>query len=333
MKKRALCLLLLLALLPLGAHADEMPLSYCFEEEIPPELTLTQVAERVYQVDGMNRLVSNCADYPVEEMAAKVANFNEVLDGMKTHLPTYLYFVENSRSHPVAPVFAEDSAAYTYLKEHLHVDVYDHLKYTTFAEYCRYYYTTDHHWNYRGSYQGYTDIIHMIKGADAPVLTPKSIIVTEALYNGSYCRDSGLTLSQEPFAFYRFMPFPQFTAYVEGKKHGYGRVWDYMSGKVNTKPLVNHYGTFYGGDFGLIVLEGAKKNKGNLLLISDSVGNAIKPLLSQHFNRIVSVDLRHYEEATKKPFSMREIVNKYRITDILFLGNVSLFTKGGDMLP
>ena len=50
------------------------------------------------------------------------------------------------------------------------MDAYDHLKYRTFEQFCDYFYSTDHHWNHRGSYQGYVDIVHMLLGEEEEIL-------------------------------------------------------------------------------------------------------------------------------------------------------------------
>ena len=96
-------------------------------------------------------------------MKKLVDGFNAAIDALpEDKPPIYLYLAESSRSHPIAPEFDEESPGYLYLKENLHADVFDHLKYSTYEQFCDYFYTTDHHWNYKGSYQAYKDIVRML---------------------------------------------------------------------------------------------------------------------------------------------------------------------------
>ena len=125
------------------------------KEAIPNSLKLQSLSKTIYRIRNMNRLVNNSRNYSNKRMAERIQNFNRALDSIPDDIPVYLYFVENSRTHPIAASFAKDSDAYRYLKNNFHADYFDHLKYTTFKAFCSYFYTTDHHWNFRGSYQGY----------------------------------------------------------------------------------------------------------------------------------------------------------------------------------
>ena len=52
----------------------------------------------------------------------------------------------------------------------------DYLRIGSLEEYGRYFYTTDHHWNYRGSYAGYCQIVRMLLGEDEPVIEPAETV-------------------------------------------------------------------------------------------------------------------------------------------------------------
>lgn len=331
MIRRIAALLLLLLLFPQLALAQE---GFVYqEEEIPEELMLIPASETVFQVRGMRRLVNLSSQYSPESMDERIDNFNEVLDALDPHIPVYLYFAENSRSHPVEKEFSVDSELYLHLKERLHTDGADHLKYSSFREYCNLYYSTDHHWNYRGSYQAYVDIVRMLKGGKEEVLEPVAVEVFPVYFNGLYSKELKLEFSREYFAIYRFDPFPQYTALVNGKKKVYDHIGSYLKNMINNSPLYNHYAACYGGDFGKIVFQGEQSGKGNLLLIGDSLSNPVKTLLIHHYDNIIYVDLRHYEQDMGKPFSMSELLAEYPIDQILLLGNVTLFIEGLPMQP
>ena len=337
--KRLLLFLLLVALLPMGAAgaADtalpvdgQLPL---YVEEIPATLDLAPTENMVIRIRNMRRMANDYTRINMLRIKNQVSQYNAVLDGIRPHIPTYMYFAENSRSHPLAMTFPENSAVYDYLRENLHVDHCDHLKYTTFAQYCQYFYTTDHHWNFRGSYQAYLDVVRMLKGEKEPVLAPVGIHVTPAIFNGSYSKNTNQYISQEPFALYRFDPYPTYTALVEGKKKRYDRIDMYLEDRVNTKKAANHYALCYGGDYGMVVFQGNHPGKGTLLILGDSLSNAVKLLLIQHYDTIISIDIRYYEENLGQHFSMRKVLREYPVDQILFLGDTSLYLTEKQMRP
>ncbi len=325
--KKAMMLLLFMCLIlsAVSARAVEIVSSNPNEETIPWTIETVLVKKDVWHVYGTQRLTYNSEKkFSFDYMERAVEQANSVLDGMERQdIPTYFYFVESSSSHPMAMEFPEDSDIYLMLKEKLHVDVIDHLKYSTYQDYCRYFYSTDHHWTYEGYYQGYVDVVRMLKGEDEEVLKPSGIAVFPFYYDGSLSKTINMNYSREYFAFYVFDPFPAYTSYINGEKKQYDHIQEYLNNKYPTQPRTNHYGCCFGGDVGMIVFEGEPTGKGTLLMLGNSQTNAMKTLLIHHYDRIVFINLRLYQrEGTGmgKPFSMAEIVNEYNPDQILFLG-------------
>ena len=328
--KRWLMLLLLLAMLPHAGFAldDDLPTDGrlpLYQETIPQKITSSPVKDMVIRINGMHRMATNYRQISMRRIEKQVRQFNSVLGKIKPHIPVYVYFVESSRSHPMTASFPAESKVYRYLKSNLKADAFDHLRFTTFAEYCRYFYSMDHHWNFRGSYQGYTDIVRMIKGSEEELIRPTGIHVTPVYYNGSFAKQTGHFTSEEPFALYRFNLYPAYTATAQGKKVVGDRISQYLSDRVNHTKNANHYGLCYGGDRGLTVLNGQKAGKGTLLLIGDSMSNAIRPLLIHHFDRIIAVDPRYYPEAENKPFVLSKTIKTYNVDCILIVSDTSLY--------
>lgn len=315
--KRWTALLLLCVMLPLCAASESAGPS-----AMP---AMRRVADNLFYIPSLHRYVNDAAMFPIRRMEGVVAQINALLDAVEPPVSTYLYFVESSRSHPMQAAFNEKSVAYRYLLKNLHVDHADHLKYTTFRQFCAYFFATDHHWNHQGAYQGYTDIVRMLLGEDEPLLTPAQEVTLPVLFNGSYAKEMGTALSQEHFALYRFDPMPACTAYVNGRKKAYGHLAEYLNGKVPADTYANHYSICYGGDVGFMVLEGQNKNGRTLLLIGNSMSNAVKALLSAHYETIVCVDLRHYQRDTQRPFSLNRTIQEYGADQVLLLGDAGLF--------
>lgn len=327
MLKRCCATLLLLAFLLPYARAEE-PLQ--FSEPI----------ENICRVLGENRYVNDSTAFITELFPKMVEAFNSAIDALGTdHPPIYLYLVESSRSHAIARTFDENSPGYNYLLENLHVNAFDHLKYTTYEQFCDYFYATDHHWNYKGSYQGYVDIVRLLLGEDEEILIPVEEVVTDAVFNGSYSKHYGEAISDEPFAFYRFDPFPNYTCYTSSanldkdKRTNYNSASKYLKGSFSRDPNANHYGLFYGGDAGFLIFKGEGPKERVLLMLGNSLSNPIKTMLTVHYGTIVYVDLRYYEKKHGQPFSLSKMIKQYGVTQVLLLGDINLFNFGDFPLP
>ena len=259
------------------------------------DLDFRSVDKTTLYSSSYNRYANIYTHYYASKANRFIKMFNKAIDILDPHVPAYLYFVESSRSHPVQAVFEEKSDYYSSLCARLHVDSHDHLKFSTFGQFCEYFYTTDHHWNHRGAYQGYVDIIRMIFGDQEEVQVPEEEVVLPVLYNGSFAKNHKNPCSTEYFTLYRFSNLQPYTSYINGKQRGYDRIQAYLKGRYSDKLYANHYQLCYGGNYASLVMETGQEEKPNLLLFTNSMGAGVKYLLAGHFNRIVSIDLRYYK--------------------------------------
>ena len=83
-----------------------------------------------------------------------------------------------------------------------------------FAAFSEYFYRTDHHWNYLGSYRAYRELLPLLGCTDTP-LEPTA---TETLgeFSGSKAAGTGLDIFSEPFTVYRFA-YPEMTVTRNGE--------------------------------------------------------------------------------------------------------------------
>ena len=327
MLKKSCSVLLLLGFLFSFAHADE-------------PVVLSEPVDSVCRVLGENRFVNDSSFFTIEKMANLTESFNTAIDALgENHPPVYLYFVESSRSHAIASTFDENSPGYNYLLENLHADAFDHLKYTTYAQFCDYFYSTDHHWNYKGSYQGYMDVVRLLLGEDEQVLVPADVVVCDLIFNGSYAKKRKEPISDEYFTFYRFDPFPSFSCYIsqdnlkKDKRTNYSNFDKYIKGKIGNDLYANHYAQCYGGDVGFMIFKGEGPKDRVLLIIGNSLSNPVKTLLTAHYSTIVYVDLRHYKQKHGQDFSLGGAIKQYGVSQVLFLGDINLFINGDPMVP
>ncbi len=188
-----------------------------------------------------------------------------------------------------------------------------------FSEFSEYFYQTDHHWNYRGSYRAYRELLPFLGCGDAPI-EPTD---TETLgdFSGSKAAGTGMEGFSEPFTVYRF-DFPTMDIRRNGEPAA-----DY--GKQDENPAENgsalSYGGFYGGDDGEVIFDTHRTDRENILLLGESYDNAVVKLLASHFGRTYAVDLRYYRDYMGKDFSMEDYLRENNISKVLLIGNIDYF--------
>ena len=79
------------------------------------------------------------------------------------------------------------------------------------------------------------------------------------------------------------------------------------------------YSAFIWGDNQFTVIENTGKTEGeSCLLVKESFGNPIAPLLLYNYKYVYVLDYRYC------PSTIRELVEKYGVTDVLFANNISM---------
>lgn len=284
----------------------------------------TQLADGYYAYHGdEHRIVEKPAEepFPEEQLSAFAGKLNQ------TGLPVMLYYVHNSRSVDFDNPGKADSICGRILDAFKDADLipaaFGEFSFTDYDDFCKWFYQTDHHWNNRGSYRGYCEIIGMI-GKGEPVPAGEEIVFP-FIFNGSYARQTNYLCADEPFRVFS-CDLPKYTVTMNGKRGKYGRMDAYLKGRYETEPLTNHYANCYGGEYGEIVYDFGTEGKGVLLLIASSYSNPINALIASHFDRTVIVDPRYWESWTGKPFDPAETASDCNADLILLLGDYKFFT-------
>ena len=322
--KRVICLLLILTTIccldamHTNARADQ------------PSYEYQSLGDGIYRYGSTGYLVESVHDHVNEENLQNLRNMAGDLNRLVPlggKIKKYVYFVESSWSTDLNADMHGENELYCLIRELFEADGIGTLALESPDDYMNWFYQTDNHWNYKGSYQGYLGIVHMIFGADEPVIQPaETKVFKDIIFNGSYSRLINQPLSTEPFTVYRFNDLPKYKAKTSRKAiRYYGHASTYFKGKYSRRKLFNHYAYFYGGDYGTVTIATHQNKKPNLLVFSNSFDNAILLLLSNHFNNIYSVDLRHYEEDLKKSFHIEQYIQKNQIDTILVVGDWFLF--------
>ncbi len=318
MRRRWAAIILAVLLLIQGA---------AFGEETDTVYQLVSKNLRLYDLAGTGWLIEPWKIYFLPDKAITQAeSFNKVTGAFK-NLDTYVYLVDSCRSMDLDRM-DEDSALWTLIQEHYPNSTIDHLKISSVEDYCRYFYKTDHHWNYRGSYEGYKAIIRMMLGDEEPLLEPVETVEFDVKFNGSYNKLLKRKKSDELFTVYRF-EYPPMTVKINGKtKKSYGMQDAYFAGRINKQAYTNHYEAFYGGDEGIVEFCTGDESRENVIVFGNSFSNAIDMLVASHFNHSYFIDMRHYKDDMGEKLNLTASIKKWKISKIMLMGDPYFFKWG-----
>lgn len=282
--------------------------------------------DRYFYFQGLRLFGGDWLTYwtrPLESLAealdAKAENCNETF----ARLPGtefYVYFVEKDTDIDFET--GEKNRSYEYLRDRLTLapDRVSRFQLDSFEQFSQYFYRTDHHWNHRGSYQGYLGVLELLGIGDTP-LVPMEEVAVPGRFSGSKASDAGAAGFWESVSMYRF-DFPAMEVQINGlPSEGYGNQELFWSGRG----WAPSYGDIYGGDMGEIVFSGGRPGGGNILVLGESYDNAVLRLLASHFDNLYSVDLRYYSAYMGEDFRLSEYLEEHGIDKVLLIGNIDYF--------
>ena len=218
-------------------------------------------------------------------------------------------------------------------------------KFDTFtkAELEELYLETDHHWNIKGAFIGYQEMITQISNR-SPVFEDEPMTVSEinvsqlkdGRFEGSYnnqinyvidAKKADRTVIYEPLTPFTFANFEVINKDGTQTITDFNDFYGFKRGRSTYT-----YGTIYGGDRQKIVYENPKANNElNVLLLKDSFMNPITPYLAQHFNKLTVLDNRYYTEFSLQDVLTSEHYDMLLIAfhdDNLFSGSYEFEKKG-----
>lgn len=182
------------------------------------------------------------------------------------------------------------------------------------------YFRTDHHWNGTGSYLGYQAFCDAAGLASLPKSALGSYEI-QGFLGSHYRMTQNQHLKQNPDTILAYKPrtsvvLHRYALTAEGAEALKGILpteamppeeflitLDPVSYAVDPRlmGMTPSYGIYLGGDYGLCVIESsANQGKGNILVFKDSMGNAVAPLLADHYHKVYIVDPRHWYGALSK---------------------------------
>lgn len=151
------------------------------------------------------------------------------------------------------------------------------LKYENYEQYKDYFYKTDHHWNYKGSYQGFLDIAEML-GIENP-MKPIRTFTNHEYFFGTAAKSLRRFEDLDEFTIYEFV-FPEHDILINGvPETRYSHIDDFIAHNYKYSQTYTFYQGVYGGSEGEIVFDFHQPKKQNLLIIGDSFSHPLKELI------------------------------------------------------
>lgn len=243
----------------------------------------------------------------------------KVYSQLNNYVDTYYYLIET----PIIFDFETNSLSIdivNIVKNNMsgHYNI-SYLPIKNYKNYMQNFYKTDHHWNYKGSYTAYNDIVKLVTN-DKPLEPENTITFNDLYFWGSAARSTQIFDFKEKFTVYKFN-YPNYSVKINGVDGQYGNEEKYFNKEYSTNKLINHYGEFYGGDDGEIVFNFNNQKKPNVLILGSSFTNSINKLIASHFNKTYVVDLRNYESSLDEIFDIKSYIDKNKITKVIIIAD------------
>lgn len=235
----------------------------------------------------------------------------------------YIYFIEKDYTIDFNNI-ANKEKVFQEIKNNFAAKEYGRFTLDSYEDLEKYFYQTDHHWNYIGQLRGYKQIINLLLGANEKTLEPIDKVTYDVIFNGSASRKTLTATSKEKFTVYKYN-LPTFKSYINDQEKQYGNHKLYDDGKFSTEVYTNHYGVYYGSDHAKVTYDFNNPNKKNLLIFATSFSNSINELIASHFNKTYIIDLRHYDKKYKEKNYFNKFIKEHNINQILIMGCMTSF--------
>jgi len=201
----------------------------------------------------------------------------------------------------------------------------------SFETYDAEFYKTDHHWNYKGAYRGYTTVLSMLLPNETPLEPTEEVYI--GIGSGSMTDTDATANYREEFWVYGFN-YPSMTFYSSRKSiSNYGSAESLINQVKSSGPIRNvTYGKLFGGDDKeLQIINNQGTGNGNILVIGSSYDNATLKLIASHYDTLYCVDMRYWtvaKDADGNPtsnrsnsFKLGSYIEEHDINTVLFFGD------------
>ncbi len=257
-------------------------------------------------------------DYEKPLLDNRINNINKIKEEFP-EIDMYLYYIE--RDYDINFETNEKVGIYEYIKDNINSKIKSNkLEIKNFDEYKNYFYKTDHHWNYKGSYEGYLQISDLMKIKS--IIKPTKEICFQNQFKGSKSYLLGTIFNvNEKICAYSFN-LEKHTTMINNKI-----IETYYNPEkfINNLNLQITYDELYGSQYGLVQFDYNKPENKNLLIIGNSYDNHISELIASNYNRTYVIDLRNFENDIGEKFNIKKFINEKKIDEILFIGDLGFY--------
>ncbi len=284
-----------------------------------------------YKLDGEEYIIDKpleISDQKNQAIENRMWNFERIDDKYGDEIEMYIYRPFSSNEIPDLIYSSWDADQTSYYSDMFDARLGE--RYTimnqqvlNYEDYKLKHFKTDHHWNYNGAYQGYSDIITMIS-KDFDIVEPYPI-ESESCFDveffGSLSLNSNGLYGSESFCDYNLTSPRNFTTTVNGEVKDVGEYEKFIENMESWNEYI--YEGYHGLNNQTVQYDSLdEKNDVNLLVIGDSFSNAITDDLALHFNKLYKIDPRQFIDENDQyntTFSLDDFLSNNDVDAILFL--------------
>ena len=193
------------------------------------------------------------------------------------------------------------------------VDVFDLLR--THAQEGLYY-RTDHHWNEKGAYWGYAQLVRAL--GEEPLL--QTDFVYQAVSNDflGTLYSKSKDVQAQPDTIVQFTPCKQMTITMTVLDDHTERNSLFWTEKLDKKDQYTYY---LGGNHAAVITHNPQGNGKKLLLVKDSYAHILAPYLAAQYSEVHLIDLRYYHAA------LSEYVAEQQIDQVAIVSRIQSFNE------
>ncbi len=184
------------------------------------------------------------------------------------------------------------------------------------------YYRTDHHWTMSGAYECYL-LLCSEMGLD-PVDRDEFEANGYEFFGTSYSTSALFLTESDTLEIWEHPDYDNITVTVTSgaEETTHTGMFDY--GKLTPKEY-DKYAAYLYSNNGITVIDNPNGNGESVMVVKDSFGNSLVPLLALNYSRIIMLDLRYYGANHPLP---SELVAEYDVTKLLVVFGVDTITSG-----
>ena len=209
---------------------------------------------------------------------------------------------------------------------------WDELKIENVEDYQECFYKSDFHWNGRGAYRGYSDIIRMIQkdfAIEDPRPVEQEIVYTDYGFHGNIASQVGSLGEEDHIIDLKLKGIGDYDYTVNGVPADLNTTKEDYALNGNNTPY-SDFDYYFGDNAFERIFDFHQEDRPNLLIFADSFTNVTQEWIASHFNKTVIIDLR----ARGEDFDLDAYIRNYDI-DILLVTQYynNLFFNGNMYIP